>query len=58
MIKVARATFNYKNSFTWTCKYFIIINHDSLRKKNHPTTLHVKIIGDPMITQEGSGAQI
>lgn len=58
MIKVARATFNCKNSFTWTCKYFIIVNHDSLRKKNRPTTLRVKNIGDPLITQEGSGAQI
>ena len=36
MIKVARATFNYKNSFTWTCKCFIIVNHDSLRKKKSP----------------------
>ena len=59
MLKEARATFLQR---------FIIVNGESLekkniksrftRKKNRPTTLHVKGIVDSLIRQEGSGVQI
>ena len=58
MIKVARATFNLQKFVHVDMQIFYHRKSRFTKKKNRPTTLHVKNIGDPLITQEGSGAQI